>query len=60
MNLDLPIILLEFIKDNRTILYDWNLESEIDVEIKEAVPFRTSCILDECSRVGFTTSLTNV
>ena len=60
MNLDLPIILLEFIKDNRTILYDWNLESEIDVEIKEAVPFCTSCILDECSRVGFTTSLTNV
>lgn len=31
-SLDMPIILRRFIKDRRTILYDKNLESEIDVE----------------------------
>src|SRR5688572_23919255 len=32
---DVPIILRKFIKDKCSILYDTNLESEIDVEIIE-------------------------
>jgi hypothetical protein len=56
-SLDMPIILRRFIKDRRTILYDKNLESEIDVEINEGVPFCIYCNLDDCSHVGFTISL---
>jgi hypothetical protein len=33
------------------------LESEIDVEINEGVPFCRYCNLDDCSHVGFTVSL---
>jgi hypothetical protein len=54
---DTPIILRKFIKDKHTILYDKNLESEVDVEIKEGVPFCRYCDLDDCSHVGFTVSL---
>jgi len=54
---DVPIILRKFIKDKRIILYDTNLESEIDVEIIEGVPFCRFCNLDDCSHVGFTISL---
>lgn len=56
-SLDIPIILRKFIKDKGTILYDKNLESEINVEIKEGVPFCKYCNLDDCSHVGFTISL---
>jgi hypothetical protein len=56
-SLNVPIILRRFIKDKHTILYDKNLESEIDVEIKEGVPFCRYCNVDDCSHVGFTISL---
>lgn len=54
---NVPIILRKFIKDKRTILYDKNLESEINIEIKEGVPFCRYCNLDDCLHVGFTISL---
>jgi hypothetical protein len=54
---NVPIILKKFIKDKQTILYDKNLKSEIDVEIKEGVPFCKYCNLDDCSHVGFTVFL---
>jgi len=38
-SLNTPLILRKFIKDKQAILYNRNLESEIDVEIKEGVPF---------------------
>jgi hypothetical protein len=53
-SLDIPIILRKFIKDKRTILYDKNLESEIDIEIKEGIPFCRYCNLGDCLHVGFT------
>lgn len=56
-SLDSPLILRKFVKDNRVILYDKNLESEIDVEIEEGVPFCRYCNLPDCSHVGFTISL---
>lgn len=55
--LDAPLNLRKFIKDNRVILYDKNLESEIDVKIEEGVPFCRYCNLFDCSHVGFTISL---
>ena len=56
-SLDTPLILRKFIKDKQATSYDRNLESEIDVEIKEGVPFGSDCDLPDCSHVGFTTSL---
>lgn len=54
---DIPITLKKFIKDKRTILYDKNLESEIDIEINEGIPFCRNCNLNDCIHVGFTISL---
>jgi hypothetical protein len=50
---DNPIVLLKFINDKHTILYDTDLHSEIDVEINEGVPYCKYCKLDDCSHVGF-------
>ena len=50
---DNPIVLLKFINDKHTILYDTDLQSEIDVQINEGVPYCKYCKLDDCSHVGF-------
>ena len=50
---DNPIILLKFINDKHTILYDTDLHSEVDVQINEGVPYCKYCKLDDCSHVGF-------
>lgn len=49
----MPIILRKFIKDKHATLYDKQLESEIDVEINEGIPFCSYRKLDDCSHVGF-------
>jgi hypothetical protein len=50
---DNPIILLKFVNDKHTILYDTDLHIEVDVEINEGVPYCRHCKLDDCSHVGF-------
>jgi hypothetical protein len=50
---DNPIILLKFVNDKHTILYDTDLHTEVDVEINEGVPYCRHCKLDDCSHVGF-------
>jgi hypothetical protein len=50
---DNPIILLKFVNDKHTILYDTDLHVEVDVEINEGVPYCRHCKLDDCSHVGF-------
>jgi hypothetical protein len=50
---DNPIILLKFVNDKHTILYDRDLHIEVDVEINEGVPYCRHCKLDDCSHVGF-------
>ena len=50
---DNPIVLLKFVNDKRTILYDTDLHSEVDVQINEGVPYCRYCKLDDCSHVGF-------
>ena len=50
---DNPIILLKFVNDKHTILYDTDLHVEVDVEINEGVPYCRYCELDDCSHVGF-------
>ena len=50
---DNPIVLVKFVNDKHTILYDTDLHSEVDVEINEGVPYCRYCKLDDCSHVGF-------
>ena len=50
---DNPIILLKFVNDKHTILYDTDLHIEVGVEINEGVPYCRHCKLDDCSHVGF-------
>ena len=50
---DNPIVLLKFVNDKHTILYDTDLHCEVDVQINEGVPYCRHCELDDCSHVGF-------
>ena len=50
---DNPIVLLKFVNDKHTILYDTDLHSEVDVQIDKGVPYCKYCKLDDCSHVGF-------
>jgi len=50
---DNPIVLLKFVNDKHTILYDTDLHSEVDVQINEGVPYCKYCKLEDCSHVGF-------
>ncbi|MGC2571314.1 MAG: hypothetical protein WA364_07360 [Candidatus Nitrosopolaris sp.] len=47
------IVLLKFINDRHTVLYDRNLHPQLDVEINNGVPFCKYCKQDDCARVGF-------
>ena len=48
-----PIVLLKFVNDVHTILYDTYLCAEIDVEINEGIPYCKYCKEDDCAHVGF-------
>jgi hypothetical protein len=50
---DNPIVLLKFVNDKCTMLYDTRLCAEIDVEISKGVPFCRYCKEDDCAHVGF-------
>jgi hypothetical protein len=50
---DNPIVLLKFVNDKHTILYDTDLHSKVDVHIEKGVPYCRYCKLDDCSHVGF-------
>ena len=48
-----PIVLMKFVNDKHTILYDTGLQSEIYIEIDNGVPYCKHCKADDCSHVGF-------
>ena len=50
---DNPIVLVKFVNDKHTILYDTDLQSEIYIEIDNGVPHCKHCKADDCSHVGF-------
>ncbi len=52
-SIDNPIVLLKFINDRHTILYDTNLHAEVDVEINEGIPYCKCCKEEDCAHVGF-------
>ena len=50
---DNHIVLLKFINDRHTILYDTDLHTQLDVEINNGVPSCKYCKQDDCAHVGF-------
>jgi len=50
---DNAIVLLKFINDKHTILYDTRLHAEVDVEINKGIPYCKYCKEDDCAHVGF-------
>lgn len=50
---DNPIVLVKFVNDKHTVLYDTDLQSEIYIEIENGVPYCKCCKADDCSHVGF-------
>ena len=50
---DNPILLLKFVNDKQTILYDTDLHSKVNVNIYKGVPYCKYCEEDDCSHVGF-------
>ena len=51
---DTPILLLKFVNDKQTILYDTDHHSEVNVNIHKGVSYFKCCEEDDCSHVGFT------
>jgi hypothetical protein len=50
---DNPLVLLKFVNDKHTILYDTKRRTEIDVEISKGVPFCRYCKEYDCAHIGF-------
>jgi hypothetical protein len=50
---DNPIVLVKFVNDKHTVLYDTDKQSEIYIEIENGVPYCKRCKSDDCSHVGF-------
>jgi len=54
---DNPIILVRFVNDAHTILYDTTLSKEVEVRLTGGIPYCNYCKSDECAHVGFTICL---
>ncbi|MDW0143663.1 MAG: hypothetical protein QOK69_01645 [Nitrososphaeraceae archaeon] len=52
-----PIVLIKFINDVSTILYDTTLSNNIEVKLTGGVPYCNYCKSDDCAHVGFTICL---
>jgi len=52
-----PIVLIKFINDVSTILYDTTLSNNIEVKLTGGVPYCKHCKSDDCTHVGFTICL---
>ena len=48
-----PIVLLKFTNDRCTIIYDTNLNTQLEIKINNGVPFCKYCKEDDCAHVGF-------
>jgi hypothetical protein len=48
-----PIVLVKFVNDKHTVLYDTYLDAEVDVQIDKGIPYCKYCKEDDCAHVGF-------
>jgi hypothetical protein len=49
-----PIVLIKFINDLHTVLYDTSLSKEVEVKLSSGIPYCNYCKSDDCAHVGFT------
>ena len=54
---DNPIVLIKFVNDMHTVLYDTTLSKEVEVRLTGGIPYCNYCKSDECAHVGFTICL---
>jgi hypothetical protein len=47
------MVLLKFVNDKHTILYDTPLHVETDVQINKGIPYRQFCKENDCANVRF-------
>jgi hypothetical protein len=47
------IVLMRFMNDRHTILYDTTLHTQLEVQINNGIPFCKYCNQDDCAHVGF-------
>ena len=47
------IVLMKFMNDRHTILYDTTLHTQLEVQINNGIPFCKYCNQDDCAHVGF-------
>jgi hypothetical protein len=48
-----PIVLIKFINDKHTIVYDTIMSQEVDVKLTDGIPFCNFCKSDDCAHIGF-------
>jgi hypothetical protein len=51
---DNPIVLIKFINDVLTVLYDTSLSKKVEVKLSSGIPYCNYCKSDDCAHVGFT------
>ena len=54
---DNPIVLIKFVNDMHTVLYDTTISKEVEVRLTGGIPYCKYCKSDECAHVGFTICL---
>lgn len=47
------IVLMKFMNDRHTILYDITLHTQLEVQINNGIPLCKYCNQDDCAHVGF-------
>ena len=57
LTIDNPIVLVKFVNDMHTILYDTTLSKEVEVRLTGGIPYCKYCKSDDCAHVGFTICL---
>jgi hypothetical protein len=51
---DNPLVLIKFVNDEHTVLYDTALVKEVEVRLSSGIPYCNYCKSDDCAHVGFT------
>jgi hypothetical protein len=51
---DNALVLIKFVNDEHTVLYDTSLAKEVEVKLSSGIPYCNNCKSDDCAHVGFT------
>ncbi len=54
LNQIIALVLIKFVNDEHTVLYDTSLAKEVEVKLSSGIPYCNYCKSDDCAHVGFT------